>query len=395
MNTPATRFDIGRARRHPLALPRVLLQTVRHPGLDATIVQRDGFREFHVTVRPLPGERPFLWAWRLDSFLREHGAAVVKQDIFGTLDACAEARRRVARLSGERWPVTYIEGAPCAEQGIAGVQILAVGGMTPRTIIASGRPVGLTFSDGWARHCVLGDLRPLDLTASRSEQAISVYSEMEDALARGGFVLADVARTWLFIDNKLGWYKEFNEARTEIFTQKNLFSNLVPASTGVGTKNSYDAALTAAAWAIQPLDGSGITISEVQSPRQCSARKYGSCFSRAVMIAGAGLERLLISGTASIEPGGRSAHAGDIRGQIELTMNVVEAVLRMRGMRWTDVSRATVYFKNTTDASRFGEWCLMHDVLLPALVVQADICRDELLFEIELDALALTPEEDA
>ena len=62
-------------------------------------------------------------------------------------------------------------------------------------------------------------------------------------------------------------------------------------------------------------------------------------------------------------------------------------------MRWTDVSRATVYVKNPADAPRYTEWCATHDVRLPALVVQADICREELLFEIEIDAIALKRED--
>ena len=74
-------------------------------------------------------------------------------------------------------------------------------------------------------------------------------------------------------------------------------------------------------------------------------------------------------------------------------MEVVEAILRSRGMRWSDVSRAVVYLKNPADAPRFTEWCAVHDLRLPALVVQADVCRDELLFEIELDAIAVQQEE--
>ena len=392
MNHQSIRFEVGGTGRHPLVLPHVTLRTVRYPGLDATIMQRGTFRECHVTARPLPGERPYLWSWRLDSFLREHGVIPVKQDIFGRSQDCQNAVMGMKRMRGDSWPITCVEGAACGDAGIAGVQLVAVGGAAAKTIVVDARPVGSVFTDGWARHCVLGDLRPGDLTATRSTQAMQVYQEMQDALARAGFVLSNLARTWLFINNILGWYQEFNDARTEIFTQRGLFSHVVPASTGVGMVNPHGAALIAGAWAIQPLDGSDVTISEVQSPLQCSARKYGSCFSRAVTIAGSGLERLLISGTASIERGGRSAHTGDIRRQIGLTMDVVEAILRSRGMHWTDVSRATAYFKDPADSPRFGEWCVTHDVVLPALLVQADICREELLFEIEIDALATKEE---
>ena len=392
MKTPALTYNLASTRRL-LALPPVTLQTVRQPGLDATIVKRNGYREFHITHRPLPGERPLLWSWRLDSFLREHAAVIARQDVFGTADGCAEVRRRLGRLTKANWPITCLATAPYSDSNIAGMHMLAISGAPLKTVVVDGHPIARVFSDGWARHCVLGDLRPRACDATRSSQAAQVYQELEDALARAGFTLPDIVRTWLFIDNILDWYKDFNEVRTEIFTQNGLFSHLVPASTGIGAGNLHGAALVAGAWAIQPLDGSGLNISEVLSPLQCSARKYGSCFSRAVAVSAAGLDRLLVSGTASIDQSGRSAHAGDVRRQIRLTMEVVEAILRSRGMRWTDVSRATIYVRNLTDAPRFDEWCAMHDVRLPALIVQADICRDELLFEIEIDAMTIRQED--
>lgn len=392
MKTPALPHYLTESQSL-MALPAVSLQTVRRPGLDATIVKRNGYRELHITLRPLPGERPPLWFWRLDSFLREHAALVLRQDVFGAPDGCSDTLRRSTRFGKSAWPITCVTGMPCSDSSIAGMHLLAISGGSAKAIMVDGRAVARVFTDGWARHCVLGDVRPRACDATRSSQAAQVYQEMEDVLARAGFTLPNIVRTWLFIDNILAWYKDFNEVRTEIFTQNDLFSHLVPASTGIGAVNLHGAALVAGAWAIQPLDGAGLEISEVQSPLQCSARKYGSCFSRAVGISGTGLDRLLVSGTASIEQGGRSAHPADVRRQIQLTMEVVEAILRSRGMRWTDVSRATVYLKHAADAPRFAEWCATHDVRLPAVIVQADVCRHELLFEIEIDAIAVKPED--
>jgi enamine deaminase RidA (YjgF/YER057c/UK114 family) len=96
---------------------------------------------------------------------------------------------------------------------------------------------------------------------------------------------------------------------------------------------------------------------------------------------------LLISGTASIEPGGRSAHPGDPRKQIQLTMEVVAAILESCRMSFADVTRSTVYFKQLADARLFEQWCQTNDLDIPGVWVEADICRDELLFEIELDAM--------
>ena len=49
--------------------------------------------------------------------------------------------------------------------------------------------------------------------------------------------------------------------------------------------------------------------------------------------------------------------------------------------------------KRPADAPRFNEWCATSDIALPALVVQSDICRDELVFEIEVDAITVTKNE--
>ena len=125
------------------------------------------------------------------------------------------------------------------------------------------------------------------------------------------------------------------------------------------------------------------------SPLQCPAPAYGSCFSRAVEIVTPGWRRIFISGTASIAPKGESVCAGDMDGQIDLTMQVVRAILVSREMDYADVTRATAYLRNPADAPIFNRWC--HKLGLvnwPLVTTQAVVCRDELLFEIELDAMA-------
>jgi enamine deaminase RidA (YjgF/YER057c/UK114 family) len=250
------------------------------------------------------------------------------------------------------------------------------------------------FTDGWARHCLLSDVRPKELSKPHATQATQLYQKLEDALGRVGMRLSDVVRTWLFLDNILSWYGPFNTVRTEIFTQQNLFTKCVPASTGIGARNPAGAALVGGAWAVQPLDGP-MRVCEVRSPRQCSARSYGSCFSRAVELTAPGHRRLLISGTASLGPDGRTAHVGNVRGQIELTMEVVEAILRSRQMSFADVTRAVAYFKRAQDAPLLGLWCAAHRVWPPMISTRCDICREELLFEMEVDAIVPTSSDTA
>ena len=98
--------------------------------------------------------------------------------------------------------------------------------------------------------------------------------------------------------------------------------------------------------------------------------------------------QLLISGTASIAPGGKTLWQDDVRKQVELTMAVVEAILRSRGFTWADLTRATAYFKHRDDAGVFADWCREQGLnSLPVVAAQCAVCREDLLFELEADAM--------
>jgi enamine deaminase RidA (YjgF/YER057c/UK114 family) len=68
-------------------------------------------------------------------------------------------------------------------------------------------------------------------------------------------------------------------------------------------------------------------------------------------------------------------------------MEVAYAILVSCGLNFSDVTRATAYFKNIQDALAFDAWRREQKVeSFPLIVAESTICRDELLFEIELDA---------
>ena len=104
-----------------------------------------------------------------------------------------------------------------------------------------------------------------------------------------------------------------------------------------------------------------------------------------------GRRTLLISGTASIAPGGETAHVGDVHKQVALTMEVVAAILRSRGMDWSNVTRGIAYFRHFDEAPALERYCQTHGISgLPLVVSAADICRDDLLFELEVDAAVVS-----
>lgn len=357
-------------------------------GLDAATVERQGLVEVHLSLRALPGESPLGLIRRLGVALRETEAIPVKQDVFGRVTAWRATLEATARVFGEiTWPITYVEGSGHGSTPVGGVDVLALSGVAVEPIRANGRAVGSVFEDGTARHCLLGDIQPADAGASRPDQARQVFEAFEAVLAQARMQPTDLVRTWMFLDEILSWYGPFNEVRREYFAEKGLFQALVPASTGVGVRNPAGSALVAGAWAVQPTHPAAGR-RELPSPLQCPAPSYGSCFSRAVELSGPDLRRVLVSGTASIEPDGRTVHVDDPVRQIELTMEVVRAILQSRELDFGDASRVIAYFKRLEDMPLFAAWCAAHDVVLPAVVTQAVICRDDLLFELELDAMA-------
>ena len=311
---------------------------------------------------------------------------IVQMLVFGFVSASAATTEAMRRQFGSvDWPVTWVEGGACDSSPIAGIQIFGFAGGEVERIRLDGRVVGSVFNDGTARHCMLGGLRPVQNSTSRADQTEQTFGQLETALAQAGFCLADAVRTWFFLDNILSWYDEFNHTRTQVYSGVKFRTGSLPASTGVGGRNPAGTALVASAWAVQPLDGS-TRAEEIASPLQCPPPVYGSCFSRAMEISSPAGRRLLVSGTASIAPRGQTLWKADPRRQVELTMEVVEAILRSRHFSFSDLTRATAYFKRRADMRTFMEWCAAHGWRsLPVVPVHCAICRDDLLFELEAD----------
>ncbi len=261
-------------------------------------------------------------------------------------------------------------------------------GCETRLIRRRGCTVGVCYADAFADYCLLTGVLPPDSLAPREVQTAAVFEAIEDALADAGMTFANVARTWLYMDDILDWYDQFNSVRDSFFRSRRVYDGLVPASTGIGSANLCGSAITACAIAVRPKPGSGMRIEAVPSPLQCAALDYGSSFSRAVELVTPGSRTLMVSGTASIEPGGATAHAGDLEGQIRLTMDVVGTILASRGMGWQDAVRAVMYLKDASYLGVWQRWLRTHGLEgLPVLNVEADVCRDDLLVELEVDTV--------
>ena len=134
----------------------------------------------------------------------------------------------------------------------------------------------------------------------------------------------------------------------------------------------------------------------IENPRQMSAYHYPPryglhtpSFSRACMLKEGRGTNLFISGTASIV-GHESRHAGDVVAQTRETLANIEALLdeanRRAGTSQYRLDRLCfkVYVRRPQDLSLIQEALLaVVRPRIPVVYVQADVCRTDLLVEIE------------
>lgn len=356
--------------------------------------KRDGAAagERTLTIGPRDGESPRETMRRVVAEVEATGAACAALFVYGRVEAAGMVEA-VEWLAGEtQAPVTWVECAAVRESApLAGVQAVCWRGGELQRVRVGGRVVGSVVEDGRARHCWLGGIRPQVLSLPRAAQVQQLLSVAELALDLAGFELRDVVRTWYYNDDILAWYGDFNRARTMIYRVVQWRSGSLPASTGIGARNRAGAALEVAfrAWRPAGEPAGVVTPREIASPLQCPAPAYGSSFSRAMEVHSGGARWLSVSGTASIHPDGKTAWVGDVRRQVDLTMEVVAAILASRGMGWRDVVRATAYWRDGAAAPMFREWQeAQGQGALPVVHTASVVCRDDLLFEIEVDAMA-------
>ena len=103
---------------------------------------------------------------------------------------------------------------------------------------------------------------------------------------------------------------------------------------------------------------------------------------------------LMISGTASIDEAGRTTHVGDFRAQLWRTYRNITALLAAEGATWRDIVRTTCYLRDIErDYRDFNEirtafftWLVL-DPLPASTGIQARLCREDLLVEIEAIAV--------
>jgi chorismate lyase / 3-hydroxybenzoate synthase len=194
-------------------------------------------------------------------------------------------------------------------------------------------------------------------------------------------------------------YRQFNAGRQQAFTDagRSAFEG-APAACALGT--------TSGPLQVYFLAGPQPPLA-IENPRQVSAYRYPArygarspTFSRAALAAvGGGRQVLFISGTASIV-GHETVHPGDVRRQTEESLANIAAVLDAAAARAgvplpvQDLS-CTVYLRHAADLAAvrdgFERVVGAHSAAArEAFYLRADICRADLLVEIEAHGFVQT-----
>ncbi|MHC4779353.1 MAG: RidA family protein [Planctomycetota bacterium] len=331
--------------------------------------------------------------------LVENRIETVQEKVYGRTDsreellAIREGAYRSAGLDSREVHATFHQGTSIDTQPFRGAQIWGVVPKDPEvtvTTVAEGRYWrGKDF-----RILHLPGVRGLgkggELAESAPAQARCMFKNAAAALENHDFAFNQVSRTWIYLKRLLEWYDDFNGVRNGFFAEQGVGRNSersFPASTGIqGTSEGEECSMDVLA-----TEGSGVISSPLRkSSRQGSAADYGSSFSRAMSVQVGGLDMIFVSGTASIDPSGASIHIGDAEAQILETLKCISDLLGIRGATLKDIHLATLFGKTQEVLDMYPRVARDGGMEgFPAVPVVADVCRDDLLVEIE--ALATVP----
>lgn len=270
---------------------------------------------------------------------------------------------------------------------IAGVQVHAVGSACgPEPIELDGKLCGRILPLPGHEFLTLSSISG-QANENAADQAKTMMEKAEAVLRQFHADFFSVPRTWIWLKDILSWYDEFNRVRTTYFNERGLIGRgtreSMPASTGIG---------------LHPADGSNCSMDLIAvlkpsdsiqflpaiGKQQC-ALEYGSAFSRASKAVTPAGETVYVSGTASIDANGATTNINDASGQINATIENVRAVLKSMNCRDDDVVQVIAYCKSTEVEKIFNT--IKDNLPWPWLTVICDICRHDLLFEIEATAM--------
>lgn len=241
------------------------------------------------------------------------------------------------------------------------------------------------------RFLFTGGFRGDALDLSIEQQAEQAFLHLEETLRETGFPLDSILRQWNYMEGITAYegtdqhYQAFNNVRSAHYG-KAQWPTGYPAATGIGThfggvSIAVDAALLTASDAyVTPIDNRLQVAAHAYSGEVlevANQRKSTPKFERAKCLI-CGKERLIyVSGTAAIR-GEESLKQAGLARQLEVTMENIKELIGSAPLVYL-----RVYLKNPADYAEAACLLAKYALAIPITFMWADVCREELLIEIE------------
>lgn len=374
-----------------------------HAGcrVEVRATERDSFTEYHVTGtvgRDKNGADDLLA--QVAAAVGERGIQPIQEKYYG-LSAARSAILKKRELAYRREeldlsvPVTWIQGTPLQAGEFVGLQIWGVAPRDNKTAVKTVSnpttgPGRLWTGDGFRMlHLpMVRGLKPGGApTENASAQADRMFANAGLALKAHGLEYRNVVRTWIYMGRLLDWYDEFNRVRTAHFAPAGLGvpgGAAFPASTGIQGRYADEECMMDVLALDSDDPGAAVATPIIQSSRQEESFKYGSAFSRGMTLEIGGRRTVHISGTASINSAGDSIHVGNAELQSLETMLCIAAILEEQGGGLANITSATLFCKNREAWEAWNRVSRMLQIpSFPKICILADVCRHDLLVEME------------
>ena len=289
----------------------------------------------------------------------------------------------------KKHPFVFIEGTPIESTHLAYIQIYTVKSYVSASYINNAdRAVATKYTvDGNKRLYVAGIYNdiPQKKLSDGFRHALLI---IDDCLDEAGMDYNNLVRTWFYLGQIYENYSEFNMMRKNLYEDRNInyseVSNELPASTCIEGYGEASAITTE----FLCYDKNTINMKRIYNRNQNEADGqnylYSPTFSRAQCLTSSHFTELQISGTASIGTNGDTVHLNNSYKQIEQSLINVRELLRKANMDFQDICIATCFFKHEHDYHIFDEILRnLNITAFPHIKVKGNVCRDNLLFEID------------
>lgn len=231
------------------------------------------------------------------------------------------------------------------------------------------------------------DVQVFDHSVSNDpfDQTKNIFLNYEKGLNAHEINVADnCIRTWFFVRDVDVNYGGVVKARNEYFDVINLTRDThYIASTGInGCHFDSGVCVLFDAYSIKGIEKEQVRY--LQAPDHLNpTHEYGVAFERATCVKYGDRQHVYISGTASIDNKGEIVHPNNIEGQVNRTLENIQALLNSADAKLEDMSHLIIYLRDISDYQLVKNMIELQMPGVPKVMVHAPVCRPGWLIEIE------------